>query len=152
FSDVPRDRPIELRPYALGRSVMPSFDPSGVRVGRGGTDGKFGIDAKVGVAPTLTADLTVNTDFAQVEADSQIINLTRFPTFFPEKRDFFLESRALFDFGTLERIQLFYSRRIGLDSTGVPVPMLGGARVYGKAGDWTLGALGVRTGGAENAT
>ncbi len=68
--------------------------------------------------PTVTADLTLNTDFAQVEADQQVINLTRFPTFFPEKREFFLESSGLFDIGTAERVQLFYSRRLGLDSTG----------------------------------
>ena len=117
----------------------------------GGSDGKAGLDAKLGVSPTLTADLTLNTDFAQVEADQQVINLTRFPTFFPEKREFFLESSGLFDFGTPERAQLFYSRRIGLDANGVPVPILGGARMYGKAGPWSLGVLDARTGGGEKA-
>jgi hypothetical protein len=151
FADVSRVRPIELFPYVLARSVEPSYDSAGTRTGPGGSDGKAGLDAKLGVSPTLTADLTLNTDFAQVEADQQVINLTRFPTFFPEKREFFLESSGLFDIGTPGRVQLFYSRRVGLDSTGAPVPILGGARLYGKQGPWSIGLLDVRTGGAENA-
>ena len=151
FSDASHDRPVELRPYALGRVVSASFDASGERLAGGTSDGKAGIDAKLAVAPTMTADLTLNTDFAQVEADQQVINLTRFPTFFPEKREFFLESSGLFDIGTPGRAQLFYSRRVGLDSLGVPVPILGGARLYGKQGPWAVGLLDARTGGAENA-
>jgi hypothetical protein len=140
-----------LRPYALGRLVAPSYDDTGGRLTPSQNAGKAGLDAKLAVLPTMTADLTVNTDFAQVEADQQVINLTRFPTFFPEKREFFLESSGLFDLGTPQRTQLFYSRRVGLDSTGAPVPILAGARVYGKAGAWGLGLLDVRTGGGERA-
>ena len=151
FADVAGSRPIELRPYMFGRVVAPSFDPTGPRLASGSSDGKVGLDAKVGVSPTLTGDLTINTDFAQVEADQQVINLTRFPTFFPEKREFFLESSGLFDIGTPGRVQLFYSRRLGLDRNGVPVPILGGARVYGKQGPWSIGLLDARTGGSENA-
>jgi hypothetical protein len=151
FGDVALDRPVELRPYVLARAVSPSYDVTGTRLAAGATDAKAGVDAKVGVSPTLTADLTLNTDFAQVEADQQVINLTRFPTFFPEKREFFLESSGLFDIGTSQRVQLFYSRRIGLDSTGVPVPIIGGARVYGKQGPWAIGLLDARTGGTEKA-
>ena len=151
FGDVAHDRPIELRPYVLARAIAPSYDATGTRLGTGSTDGKAGLDAKLGVSPTLTADFTINTDFAQVESDQQVINLTRFPTFFPEKREFFLESSGLFDIGTPGRSQLFYSRRIGLDSTGAPVPILAGARMYGKQGPWALGLLDVRTGGSENA-
>jgi hypothetical protein len=151
FGDVRSDRAVELRPYVLARGVSPSYDATGTRVGSGSTDGKAGLDAKVGVSPTLTADLTLNTDFAQVEADQQVINLTRFPTFFPEKREFFLESSGLLDIGTPGRAQLFYSRRIGLDSLGAPVPILGGGRLYGKQGPWAIGLLDARTGGAENA-
>jgi hypothetical protein len=151
FADVRRERPLELRPYVLARLLAPSYDSSGTRVAPSGNGGKAGLDAKLAVLPTMTADLTVNTDFAQVEADQQVINLTRFPTFFPEKREFFLESSGIFDVGTPERTQLFYSRRVGLDSTGAPVPILGGARVYGKAGPWGIGLLDVRTGGAEQA-
>src|SRR5947208_17158025 len=102
-------------------------------------------------SPTHTADLTVNTDFAQVEADQQIINLTRFPLFFPEKREFFLESSGIFAFGTEGRAQLFYSRRIGLDTLGAPYPILGGGRVTGRAGSWTLGVLDARPGGLDQA-
>jgi hypothetical protein len=151
FSDVARAHPVELRPYVLARAVSPSYDATGARLEPGVTAAKAGLDAKIGLTPTLTADLTLNTDFAQVEADQQVINLTRFPTFFPEKREFFLESSGLFDIGTPERVQLFYSRRIGLDSTGVPVPIVGGARMYGKEGAWALGLLGVHTGGGEQA-
>jgi len=151
FSGIRGDRPIEVRPYALARLVTPSYDSVGTRIAPADNAGKAGIDAKLAVSPTMTADLTVNTDFAQVEADQQVINLTRFPTFFPEKREFFLESSGLFDIGTPGRTQLFYSRRIGLDSTGAAVPILGGARVYGKAGLWGIGLLDVRTGGSEQA-
>ena len=151
FGDVAYERPVELRPYALGRVIAPSFDAAGDRLAPGSTGAKAGLDAKLGLSPTVTADLTANTDFAQVEADQQVLNLTRFPTFFPEKREFFLESSGLFEIGTPERAQLFYSRRIGLDSTGAPVPILAGARLYGKEGPWAIGLLDVRTGGAENA-
>ncbi len=151
FSDVSRRRLVEARPYVLGEALAPSFDSAGDRLAPAGANGKVGLDVKLGVSATMTADLTINTDFAQVEADQQVINLTRFPTYFPEKRQFFLESSGLFDIGTPRSVQLFYSRRIGLDSTGVPVPILGGARVYGRQGPWTVGLLDVRTGGAENA-
>lgn len=151
FGDIRGNRPVELRPYALARLVTPSYDSSGTRVGPSRNGGEAGLDAKLAVLPTMTADLTINTDFAQVESDQQVINLTRFPTFFPEKREFFLESSGLFDVGTPKRTQLFYSRRVGLDSTGAPVPILGGARVYGKAGPWGIGLLDVRTGGGEQA-
>ncbi|HKR08261.1 MAG TPA: DUF5916 domain-containing protein [Gemmatimonadaceae bacterium] len=151
FENVGTARPLELYPYVLGRVITPSYDSSGARLGSSQSGGKAGIDAKLALTPTMTADLTVSTDFAQVEADLQVINLTRFPTFFPEKREFFLESSGIFDIGTSRRTQLFYSRRIGLDSTGAPVPILAGARMYGKAGPWGLGFLDARTGGNEQA-
>src|SRR5213075_1996935 len=112
-------------------AVAPSYDEAGLQTGSALADGKFGLDAKLGVSPTLTADLTVNTDFAQVESDQQVINLTRFPLFFPEKREFFLESSGIFAFGAQGRAQLFYSRRVGLDTLGAPYPILAGARVTG---------------------
>lgn len=143
-------RDVEIRPFVLGRETLAKREPDGVVATPGGSSAKAGADAKVGITPTLTADLTVNTDFAQVEADQQPINLTRFPLFFPEKREFFLESSGLFDFGTPERAQLFYTRRIGLRD-GVPVPILAGARLYGKAGPWALGLLDARTGRGEEA-
>ena len=97
FESVGNERPLELYPYALGRVITRSYDSSGGRLGASHTGGKAGIDAKLALTPTMTADLTVFTDFAQVEADQQVINLTRFPTFFPEKREFFLESSGIFD-------------------------------------------------------
>jgi hypothetical protein len=142
---------VDVRPYALARAVAPQHDARGVTAVDGSVSAKAGLDAKIGVLPTLTGDLTINTDFAQVEADQQVINLTRFPIFFPEKREFFLESSGLFTFGTPERAQLFYSRRIGLDTAGAPVPILGGLRVYGKAGPWSIGAIDARTGRGEEA-
>lgn len=147
-----RTHELEVSPYALGRVIEPEHDSSGTRIADGFLGGKAGVDAKLPVSPTLTADLTTSTDFAQVEADQQVVNLTRFPFFFPEKRAFFLESSGLFDFGTPGRTQVFYSRRIGLDSSGNPVPIIAGGRVYGRMGDWRLGVLGTRTGGADQAT
>jgi len=153
LGSLERPRDVDFRPYALGRAVADDHDLAGNAVGGGGVDGKVGLDTKVAVTPTLTADLTINTDFAQVEADQQVINLTRFPLFFPEKREFFLESSGIFSFGFNEISQLFYSRRIGLaqDSAGntAAVPILAGGRVYGKAGPWTIGLLDARTGGAD---
>lgn len=142
---------MEVKPYLLGRVTADDHDALGNSLGGGGLGAKAGLDAKVSVGPTLTADLTLNTDFAQVEVDQQVINLTRFPTFFPEKRDFFLESSGVFDFATPGRIQPFYSRRIGLGTDGAAVPIFGGARLYGKAGPWTLGLLDVQTGEGDRA-
>jgi len=110
-----------------------------------------GIDVKYGLTRGITADLTVNTDFAQVEEDQQQINLTRFNLFFPEKRDFFLESPGIFEFGGVSGQRasgvdpiLFFSRRIGL-SAGQSVPVIAGGRVTGKAGRFDVGALAITT-------
>ncbi len=145
-----REMGIAFLPYALVQGVESEHDLDGTRTRAGRLSGKMGLDAKLAVSPTLTADFTVNTDFAQVEVDRQVVNLTRFPTFFPEKREFFLESSGIFDLGSRREAQLFYSRRIGLKS-GEPVPIVAGARIYGKVGAWTLGALGVRTGDGDDA-
>ena len=110
---------------------------------------ELGLDVKYGVTPGLTLDLTVNTDFAQVEADEQQINLTRFSLFFPEKREFFLENASIFQFGKGGRgfgpgaggdLIPFFTRRIGI-SGGRLVPILGGARLTGRAGNYSLGVL-----------
>jgi len=146
-----RPHDLELYPYALGRAVETGHDSAGGETTGGFVGGKGGVDAKLGLTPTLTADMTLGTDFAQVEADQQVINLTRFPFFFPEKRQFFLESSGLLDLGTPGRVQLFYSRRIGLDTSGAPVPILAGGRLYGRLGPWKLGLLDARTGGADRA-
>ena len=104
---------------------------------------------------SLIADVTVNTDFAQIEEDVQQVNLTRFSLFFPEKRDFFLEGQGLFAFGSIVGASissntggdvpiLFFSRRIGL-SEGQAVPIIVGGRVTGTMGDYGIGAMQIRT-------
>ena len=146
-----RVRDVEAYPYVLTRATAAEHDSTGAKIGDGFFGGKAGLDVKVPVTPTVTADLTASTDFAQVEVDQQVINLTRFPVFFPEKREFFLESSGLFDFGTPSRVQVLYSRRIGLDTTGAAVPIIAGGRVTGRVGSWRLGLLDAQTGGADRA-
>src|SRR5437773_268257 len=146
-----RVRDVEAYPYILTRATAAEHDSVGAKIGDGFLGGKAGLDVKVPVTPTVTADLTTSTDFAQVEADQQVINLSRFPFFFPEKREFFLESSGLFDFGTPGRVQVFYSRRIGLDTAGAAVPIIAGGRVTGRVGPWRLGLLDAQTGGADRA-
>jgi hypothetical protein len=104
-----------------------------------------GLDVKWGVTPNVTADFTVNTDFSQVEADEEQVNLTRFDLFFPEKRSFFLENAATFQFGEPQAVDLFFSRRIGLTSSGRPIGILAGARLSGQAGPYQLGFLNMQT-------
>ena len=91
-----------------------------------------GFDTKYSLTPSLTLDTTFRTDFAQVEADQQQVNLTRFNLFFPEKREFFLENTGTFSFGPGGNLVPFFSRRIGLSAAGTPVPIIGGGRVSGS--------------------
>lgn len=106
---------------------------------------EFGGDMKLNPTRNLTLDLTLNTDFAAVEADQQQVNLTRFSLFFDEKRPFFQERAGIFAFATgTDRGTLFYSRRIGL-SDGRPVRILGGARLVGRVGSWDLGLIEMQT-------
>jgi len=106
-----------------------------------------GVDAKYGVTKSLTLDTTYHTDFAQVESDTQQVNLTRFNLFFPEKREFFLENAGNFNVGPGNNSNLlpFFSRRIGLSATGTPIPILGGARLTGKAGPYDVGIIAMKT-------
>jgi hypothetical protein len=108
------------------------------------------LDVKYGLSQALTLDLTVNPDFSQVEVDAEQINLTRFNLFFPEKRDFFLENEGVFHFGDIQgergpnpqsEMRLFYSRRIGLSEKNQPISILGGVRLSGRAGPFTMGLL-----------
>ncbi len=103
-----------------------------------------GLDVKYSLTNNLTADLTLNTDFAQVEADDQMINLTRYSLYFPEKRVFFLEKSDVFDFSFLGGDNLFYSRRIGFYQ-GNAVRIYGGARITGRIGKWDAGFLDMQT-------
>ena len=143
---VPSQRIATVTPYVLGSSARNfSVDPDMK------STGEFGADLKYGVTPSLTLDLTYNTDFAQVEVDEQRTNLTRFPLFFPEKRPFFLENAGVFSAGTPQAVDLFFTRRIGIDTLGNPVPIIGGARLSGRAGAATVGLLQIFTDDAPNA-
>src|SRR5688572_25890330 len=147
-------RNLEVKPFATSglrtdRLVTPALNNDG--------SVEAGLDVKYGITQNLTADFTVNTDFAQVEVDEQQVNLTRFGLSFPEKRDFFLEGRGIFNFatggvgfggpgggGAAPTPTMFYSRRIGLQGSTL-VPILGGARLTGKVGAFDLGALSIQT-------
>jgi Domain of unknown function (DUF5916) len=104
-----------------------------------------GLDVKYSVTPSLTLDATFNTDFAQVEVDEEQINLTRFDLFFPEKRPFFLENSGTFEFGSPREVEIFFSRRIGIDESGVQIPIDAGVRMSGKAGKYDIGMLNMQT-------
>jgi len=155
----PASRNVEIKPYVVSRlttdrlrtvPITNDFDPDA------------GGDMKYGVTANLTADFTVNTDFAQVEIDEQQINLTRFNLLFPEKRDFFLEGRGVFDFARggssggvggfggadssgADTPYLFYSRRIGLNANRV-IPIKGGGRLTGKIGKFAMGLMNIEAG------
>ncbi len=153
----PAGKNLELKPYAISkvttdrlRTPALTNDPTAA----------VGGDMKYGLTANLTADFTYNTDFAQVEIDEQQVNLTRFSLFFPEKRDFFLEGRGIFDFGrggvtganftqtaAASTVQpyLFYSRRIGLNG-GREIPIEGGGRLTGKVGAYGIGVMNIQTG------
>ena len=153
--DLPEaSKNIDLKPYTISRlttdratAVSNDWEPN------------LGVDMKVGITANLTADLTYNTDFSQVEVDEQQLNLTRFSLQFPEKRDFFLEGRGIFDFGrggptggagggggasTALTPTLFYSRAIGLNS-GRIIPIIGGGRITGKVGRFNVGVVNIET-------
>ena len=135
---------LEVKPYAIGDL---STDRAAVPTVLNETDGDFGVDVKYGITENLTADFTYNTDFAQVEADEQQVNLTRFSLFFPEKREFFLENRGIFSFGGArvgDTPTLVYTRRIGL-SQGLAIPIQGGGRLTGRVNRFSIGAMHIRT-------
>ena len=140
---------LEIKPFAItdltsDRNAVPEVSNA--------LGGDVGFDVKYGVTQSLVADLTVDTDFAQVEADEQQVNLTRFSLFFPEKREFFLENQGLFTFGGGggpfgeggTTPVLFYSRRIGLHE-GQEVPIHAGGRLTGRIGKFSLGVLNIQT-------
>ncbi|MBW7872195.1 MAG: carbohydrate binding family 9 domain-containing protein [Ignavibacteria bacterium] len=109
---------------------------------------KLGLDVKYGISDAFTLDLTANTDFAQVEADVNEINLSRFPLFLPEKREFFLEGNKFFSFDLADGNSAYYSRTIGIDR-GEGVPILGGFKLTGSTGKLELGILDVQTDGTS---
>lgn len=143
--ELRRRRLFEIKPY-----VTAGWRQGIARVGNPGYDagmfGNGGLEvARIGITPSLTAEFTVNPDFGQTEVDEQQVNLSRFPLFFPEKRDFFLENAGIFDFGRPYWNQLFFSRRIGLTDDGEPLSIDYGAKMTGKLGRFDLGFLQVQT-------
>ena len=139
-------RIVEVKPYAVAGATTDLTAGPATR-NKGMADA--GLDVKVGLTQTLTSDFTYNTDFAQVEADEQQVNLTRFSLFFPEKREFFLENSGIFAFGgnssgAGDAPLVFYSRRIGLAGNR-EVPLLGGGRMTGRVGRFEVGAVSLRT-------
>ena len=146
---LPSRPPMAVIPFLLGGSRR-DFSAAGSDE----YDLDPGLDFKYGLTPSMTLDLSWKTDFAQVEADQEEVNLTRFSLFFPEKRDFFLEGAGIFEFG--ERVErqrpgvrpptlLFYSRRIGIEE-GHNVPVVAGGKVTGRSGPYQIGALRMTTG------
>lgn len=131
----------------LGLDVVPYFKVQGDRESSAGDPEDTwdtGLDLRFRPTPTTTLLVTTNTDFAETEVDTRQVNTNRFPLFFPEQRDFFLEDAGVFEFGLpANRSSLvpFFSRRIGRTGDGEIVPILAGGKFTGRAGDWTLGAL-----------
>ena len=148
LSGVKPSKPVYLVPYVLtGLESTNELNSTGSGYDR--TDNpKFepGLDLKYGLANNMIMDVTVNTDFAQVEMDDQQVNLTRFSLYMPEKRMFFLEQASIFDFSFGGNSNLFYSRRIGLSDDGDPIRIYGGARMTGKVKKWEMGFLDMQTG------
>ena len=144
ISNVNRGMDLRVTPYVLagGRQerAETQLDGSGFN--------DVGLDVKYGVSSGLNLDLTLNTDFAQVEVDQQQVNLTRFALFFPEKRDFFLENAGMFGVATQgfrRQADLFFTRRIGLSASGRPVPIIGGARLTGKVDRHNIAVMNIQT-------
>ena len=137
-------RNLQIKPFVISNQIRAEEKSNN-------SDG--GVDLKYSLTPSLTLDATYNTDFSQVEADEERVNLTRFPLFFPEKRDFFLENASLFEFGDISNylyrmgsgrysrsFTMFHSRRIGLEG-GHQIPIKGGGRLSGKIGNFDVGYL-----------
>ena len=142
----------DVKPYLLGGLARRLDNASWQSI----TERDAGLDMKYGVTSNLTLDLTLNTDFAQVEADQEEVNLTRFDLFFPERREFFLEGSGLFAFGAgigdfgPPPLSVFYSRRIGIEGDK-QVRLLGGGKLTGKVGPYSVGALNMTTDASSEA-
>lgn len=152
FGDVIDRKALYVTPYVLG-GLGQSFDLNDANTAYDRADRvvrEVGLDVKYGLTSNLNLDVTANTDFAQVEADDEQVNLTRFSLFFPEKRQFFQERSSTFDFMTGDFDRLFYSRRIGL-SDGKSARIYGGARVVGRVGTWDVGFLNMQTAAIDSA-
>ena len=148
---VSQGRNLKIKPY--GKAEFTETRPDGPLETKSDFDGGF--DAKYGLTPSLTLDVTYRTDFSQAEVDQDQVNLTRFNLFFPEKREFFLENSGVFGFGGRNsaaqgrgggNLIPFFSRRIGLSPSGSPIPIVGGTRVSGTVGgSYEVGLLAMKT-------
>ncbi|MYF63458.1 MAG: carbohydrate binding family 9 domain-containing protein, partial [Rhodothermaceae bacterium] len=138
--NIRRGKNIEIKPYVI-TGIQQTREDYNVKDIPSTFERDIGIDFKYGITSNVTLDLTINTDFAQVEADNVQLNLTRFSLFFPEKREFFLERSGLFEHGNPRSTQTFFSRRIGLRDQ-----ILTGARATGQFGRLSIGLLDIETG------
>jgi hypothetical protein len=137
--------PLYVTPYVLSGGARNTVEAAAGFHDLYRNSREAGLDVRYPLSPQMNLDVTFNTDFAQVEADDQQVNLDRFPLFFPDRRRFFQEGSEVFDFGMGDNTRLFHSRRIGLTSTFQPVPVLGGVRIVGKAAGWDVGLLEMQT-------
>lgn len=146
LNDIGNQNPVYITPYALGGFNQTSELATDGNSYTQQNDYTYepGLDIRYPLSSNLTLDFTINTDFAQVEADDQQLDLERFDIFLPEKRQFFQERSNIFDFNTGGPNRLFYSRRIGLFDNE-PVRILGGGRLAGRIGSWDVGILNMQT-------
>ena len=149
ISDVTQGHGLDIKPYVASTTFdTPGANPAVALE----TSADAGLDLAYNLTPDLRANLTVNTDFAQTEVDQRLVNLTRFPLFFPEKRDFFLDGSTFFRPEQMSGlVQPFFSRRIGLDDNGAPQKIDLGAKLTGRMGAQDIGLMQVRTAGEHDA-
>jgi hypothetical protein len=151
LSGIKPSKTLYVTPYILGgyaKSNALNETATGY-IGLDKVEKAIGADIKFSITNNLTADFTLNTDFAQAEADDQLVNLSRFSLFFPEKRQFFQERASVFDFRTGGLSRLFFSRRIGLTDDGRQVPIYGGIRLIGRMKTWDVGLMDMQTKGLD---
>ena len=144
LENIHQGRNLKIKPYISSGITQLRKDNGVDRT----INGDGGVDLKYGLTQSVTLDMTYRTDFSQVEVDQQQVNLTRFSIFFPEKREFFLENAGIFRFsrsGDRSNLIPFFSRRIGLSSTGEPIPIIGGVRTSGRVGSYEFGVLAMKT-------
>jgi hypothetical protein len=146
---IRQGRNLKIKPYGISSVTQLASNALSKEI-----DANGGLDLKYGLTASQTLDLTYRTDFSQVEADQQQVNLTRFNLLFPEKREFFLENSGVFAIaggggpsggGGSANVFPFFSRRIGLSEAGMPIPIVGGARVSGTTGAYDVGLLAMKT-------
>ncbi len=145
FSGIKNTRPWYTSPYLLTQLGFQNLEqePSGFEKNPD-NNFEFGLDIQHAITDNLNMDVTFNTDFAQVEADDQVINLSRFSIFFPEKRRFFQERSGIMEFSFEDNNRLFYSRRIGIND-GKKIPLWGGVRLVGRINKFDVGFMSMQS-------